>query len=102
MLARHQTEPGSQVAAIFELCPLANCGDDCGRRLWTNALDAREALAGLIRLEHGLDLLIKNFYPPIKIAEQVPQLADRLASHHRQGVALVEKYFRNHASRTGD
>jgi hypothetical protein len=60
MLAWHQTEPGRKVAAILKLCTFTNRGNDRGSCLGAHALDARQALAGLISFKYGFDLLVKN------------------------------------------
>lgn len=84
-LPRDEADPGGKVATVLELRTIANSDYDCGRRLRTDALDLRNALACLAIAEHHIDLLVEDGDTAVEIAEEVVKLAERFAGEYRWG-----------------
>ncbi len=88
-LPRDEADPGGERATVLELRAVADRGDDRCRGLRPDALDPGDALAGLARAEHPVDLPVEQGDPAVEIADEIIELADRFAGQRRQLVLEV-------------
>ena len=64
-----EAEPSGEMAAILELRPSADRGDERGGGLGTNPLDFSDALTGLRGPEDALDLVVEPGDAVVEILE---------------------------------
>ncbi len=78
VLTWHKTDPGSEMTAVLELGPVADCSHDRRGGLRSDAFDRRDALAGLALAEHPIDLPVERDYPAVQVSEEIVEFVDRL------------------------
>ena len=57
------------MAAVLELRPVADCGDNRRGGLGADAFDLRNAQAGIVVVENLFDFLVEGGDPPIEVPE---------------------------------
>jgi hypothetical protein len=102
VLARHQAEPGSHVASVFELPTIADGSDNGCRDLRADAFDLRDSLRKAARSEGFVDATIEHGNPMIDLAHKIEKLCDRCSCAARQAVLGVLQCQRDHAPRVAD
>jgi hypothetical protein len=82
------------VAAVLEFTSVADRGNDGGRDLRPDTLDASNALSQLAGSKGFVNAAIKDSDSPIDLSEEVEELRDRFARAARQAVLGVLEYLR--------
>jgi hypothetical protein len=101
-LSRHEADPGSEMAAVFELRPIADCRNNCGSCLRPDTLYRRNALARLALPKDPVDLLIEGRDPAIEIPEEIVKFRNRLAGEWCQFVLMIGQDLRDRSARPCD
>ena len=97
LLSRHQTEPGTEVAALLEAGTVANGGDDRAGNDRANARHRHQPLAALVlfgqRLDLGGDGLDALVEPPPVGSEVLEQTPDAWRDRRRIGGEDIDKHL---------
>src|ERR1700732_808706 len=84
MLARHQPEPGRQVAAVLEVGAVANRGYHRGCCLRPDSADLGYPLTHIAGFEDRGDLAIKSFDALVDLKHESVPARDDLSHHFSQ------------------
>lgn len=80
VLSRHESQPGSEMTAVFEVASGADRRDNRGRGLRADATDPRQALAVPVLPEYAIDPAVERHDPGIEFMEEREQAAEDLAA----------------------
>ena len=90
------------MSTLRELGTITNCRDHRRCGLWTNATDARDALAGSICPEDCFNTAVESRDPHIYLTDEHVEFCNDLSCHCGQAVARVGSNFRDGAPGTTD